>query len=341
MGMDAISCFMAGILFLSPGIAKTGLIHLSLAYSIGKSYGRVCIELLIYFEGQLEAKGEQVKKILIIAIIAAAFSIAGGLPSAAQIKVPIKVKGADSMWGRVRSLALLYMKDHPQVDITISANSLVDEGMKALIAGEADVAMASRKITAQESEAARVKGLQLDEHVVGYGGIVIITDRQNPVNALSIDQVRKIFTGEIVNWKDIDGKDQAITVFKAGGKHPGTLLFVENDILGGVPITKSAITLPDFPAIMKKVAETAGSIAYARMRDQFPGPAARTKPLKIRKDEHSLPVSASRATIADGTYLLRRPYYLYTAATAGKDVRSFVDFVVSQGWAEPKLTHQW
>jgi len=339
--MDAISCFMAGILFLSPGIAKTGLIHLSLAYSIGKSYGRVCIELLIYFEGQLEAKGEQVKKILIIAIIAAAFSIAGGLPSAAQIKVPIKVKGADSMWGRVRSLALLYMKDHPQVDITISANSLVDEGMKALIAGEADVAMASRKITAQESEAARVKGLQLDEHVVGYGGIVIITDRQNPVNALSIDQVRKIFTGEIVNWKDIDGKDQAITVFKAGGKHPGTLLFVENDILGGVPITKSAITLPDFPAIMKKVAETAGSIAYARMRDQFPGPAARTKPLKIRKDEHSLPVSASRATIADGTYLLRRPYYLYTAATAGKDVRSFVDFVVSQGWAEPKLTHQW
>jgi len=339
--MDAISCFMAGILFLSPGIAKTGLIHLSLAYSIGKSYGRVCIELLIYFEGQLEAKGEQVKKILIIAIISAAFSIAGGLPSAAQIKVPIKVKGADSMWGRVRSLALLYMKDHPQVDITISANSLVDEGMKALIAGEADVAMASRKITAQESEAARVKGLQLDEHVVGYGGIVIITDRQNPVNALSIDQVRKIFTGEIVNWKDIDGKDQAITVFKAGGKHPGTLLFVENDILGGVPITKSAITLPDFPAIMKKVAETAGSIAYARMRDQFPGPAARTKPLKIRKDEHSLPVSASRATIADGTYLLRRPYYLYTAATAGKDVRSFVDFVVSQGWAEPKLTHQW
>ena len=281
------------------------------------------------------------KKILIIAVIVAAFSIAGGLPSAAQTKVPIKVKGADSMWGRVRSLALLYMKDHPQVDIAVSANSLVDEGMQSLIAGEADVAMASRKITAQESEAAKVKGLQIEEHVIGYGGIVIITDLQSQVDDLSIEQVRKIFTGEIVNWKDINGKDQAVTVFKSGEKHPGTLLFVENDILGGVPITKSAITLPDFPGIIKKVAETAGSIAYARMRDQFPGPAARTKPLKIRKDEHSLPVSASRATIADGTYLLRRPYYLYTAATAGKDVRSFVDFVVSQGWAEPKLTHQW
>ena len=281
------------------------------------------------------------KKILIVAIIVAAFSIAGGLPSAAQTKVIIEVTGADSMWGRVRSLALLYMKDHPQVDIAVFGNSLVDEGMKALIAGEADVAMASRKITAQESEAAKVKGLQLDEHVVGYGGIVIITDQQNPVNELSIDQVRKIFTGEIVNWKDINGKDQAITVFKSGEKNPGTLLFVENDILGGVPIAKSAVTLPDFPAIIKKVAETTGSIACVRMRDPFPGPEARTKSLKIRKDEHSLPVSASRATISDGTYPLRRPYYLYTAATAGNEVRSFVEFLVRKGWVEPNLTHQW
>jgi phosphate transport system substrate-binding protein len=296
---------------------------------------------LIYFEGQLEAKGEQVKKILIIAMIVAAFSIAGGLPSAAQTKVPIKVKGADSMWGRVRSLALLYMKDHPQVDIAVSASSLVDEGMKALIAGEADVAMASRKITAQESEEAKVKGLELDEHLVGYGGIVIITDKQNPVNELSIDQVRKIFTGEIVNWKDINGKNQAITVFKSGEKHPGTLLFVEKDLLGGVSIAKSAITLPDFPVIVKKVGETAGSIGYARMRDPFPGPESRIKLLKISKDGQSPPVSASRATIGNGTYPLRRPYYLYTAATAGKDVRGFVDFVVSKGWGEPNLTHQW
>ncbi len=274
------------------------------------------------------------KKILVIAIIAAAFSIAGGLPSAAQTKVPIKVTGAESMRSRVHHLAHLFMKDNPQVKITVSRRLLADEGMKALIAGEADVAMASRKITAQESAAAKAKGLQLDEYLLGYGGIVIITDPQNPVNELSIDQVRKTFTGEIVNWKDVSGQDLAITVFKSGEKNPGTLLFVENDILGGVSITKSAITLPDFPGIIKKVAETAGSIAYVRMRDTFPGPAARTKSLKIRKDEHSLPVSASRATIGNGTYPLKRPYYLYTAANAGKDVRSFVDFLVSQGWRE-------
>ncbi len=281
------------------------------------------------------------KKILITTIMVATFLITGVPPSVAQTKVPIKVKGADSMWGRVRSLALLYMKDHPQVNITVSPHLLVDEGMRALIAGETDVAMASRKMTAQESEAAKAKGLQLDEHVVGYGGIVIIADKQNPVDELSIDQVRKIFTGQIVNWKDIGVKDQVITVFKSGEKHPGTLLFVENDILGGVPITKSAIALPDFPVIIKKVAQTAGSISYVRMRDPFPGPASRIKLLKIKKDEHSPPVSASREMIEDGTYPLRRPYYLYNAATAGKDVRGFVDFVVSKGWGKPSLSHMW
>jgi len=289
-----------------------------------------------------------VRKILIIAFVMTAFSFAGGLFSTAQTRVPIKVTGADSMWGRIRSLALVYMKNHPDVDIAVSGNSLVDEGMKELIAGQTDVAMASRKITPRESEAAKVKGLQLQEHFMGYGLIVIITDTQNPVGELSVDQVGKIFTGEIVNWKDINGQDQAITIFKSGEKHPGTLFFVENDILGGVPITKSAITLPDFPTIIKKVAETAGSIAYVRMRDPsprtrdpFPGPEARIKSLKIKKDALSPPVNPSKATIANETYPLRRPYYLYTSAVAGKQVRSFVDFVVSQGWSEPAQKHLW
>jgi phosphate transport system substrate-binding protein len=282
-----------------------------------------------------------VKKTLIIGLVVAAFSIACSLPSAAQTKVAVKVTGSDSMRGRIHSLAVLYMKDHPQVNISVSANVLVGGGMKTLIAGEADVAMASRRITASEREAAKAKGLQLDEHLIGYGGIVIVTDLHNPVNELSIDQVKQIFTGNIVNWKDINGKAQAITVFKSGEKNPGTLLFVENDILGGSPITRNAITLPDFPTIIKKVGQTPGSIAYVRMRDPYPGPEARTKSLGIRKEENSPPIIASAATISDGTYPLRRPYYLYTAAPAAKEVRAFVDFVAAKGWAQPNLAHEW
>ena len=213
---------------------------------------------------------------------------------------------------------------------------MFDEGIKAVIAGEADVAMASRKITHEESKEAKLKGLQLDEHLIGYGGIVIVTDKRNPLDELAIDNVRKIFTGQMVNWKDVNGKNQAITVFKSGDKHPGTLLFVENDVLGGVPLPGAPLHWLTFRLFLKK--KSCRNTRIDRLRQNagpFPGPASTVKLLMIKKDEHSPPVIPSRATIADGTYPLRRPYYLYNSAAAGQEVRSFVDFVARKGWGSP------
>ena len=282
------------------------------------------------------------KRVLKIVLILTALSFAGGLSSTAYSRAPIAVRGAYSMWGRVHSIAMVYTKEHPQVAVSVYSHSLVDQGMKALLEGKADVAMASRKITPKESEQAKAKGIALEEHLVGYGAVVIITDRQNPVKDLSVEQVKKILTGKIVNWKDIDGKDQAITVFKCSAKlHPGTLYFIENGMLGGAPITPKAEAMPNFPDVVKMVGQTPGAIACVRIRDQFPGLKARTKVLDIRKDEHSPPVGPSRGTISDGTYPFRQPYYFYTTAAADKEVRDFVEFAVSHGWGQPILTYVW
>lgn len=282
------------------------------------------------------------KRVLKIVLVMIALSFAFSLPSTARSVARVRVCGAYSMWGRVRSIAMVYMKDHPQVDVAVCSHSLVGEGIKMLMDGKADVAMASRRITLKESEEAKAKGLKLDEHLIGHGAIVAITDKNNPVSDLSVDQVKEIMTGKIVNWKDVGGKDQAIVVFKCSEKlHPGTAYFIENELLGGVPVTRSAAALPNFPTVVQKVGETPGSIAFVRMRDPFPGSKSRTRSLKIRKDVHSPAVVPSRATIADGTYPLRRPYYLYTASTAGKEVRGFVDFAVNQGWRPPKPAQVW
>ncbi|MDR3567975.1 MAG: substrate-binding domain-containing protein [Syntrophobacteraceae bacterium] len=282
------------------------------------------------------------KRIFRIALIMMALSFAWSLPSNAESKVCITVRGAYSMWGRVRSIAMVYSKDHPQVEVSVYSHSVVGEGIRMLIDGKADVAMASRHITPGESREAKAKGVKLDRHLIGYGAIVIITDKQNPVSALSVEQVKMIMTGKILNWKELGGKDQAITVVKCSEKlHPGTSYFIENSVLGGVPVARGAVTLPDFPGVVQKVGETRGAIAFVRSRDPFPGSNARTSIVKIKKDEHSPSIHPTRATISDGTYPLRRPYFLYTTATAGKDVRGFVDFAVTRGWGQPALTHVW
>ncbi|MGC9196835.1 MAG: PstS family phosphate ABC transporter substrate-binding protein [Syntrophobacteraceae bacterium] len=282
------------------------------------------------------------KRVFKIVLAMIAFAFALSLPAVAAPSVHIRVGGSLSMLGWVRSIARTYMKDHPQVEVSVYRHVPGDDGIKRLIAGELDVAMASRKISAGDSEAAKAKGLKLDEHVVGYGAVVVIVDKQNPVTELSVYQLRKLISGKIANWKEVGGRDQAVAVFNISGKtHPGTSYFLENAILDGAPVVAGAVTLAQFPEIVRKVGETPGAIACVRMRDPFPGEKARTKILKIKKDEHTPSVSPCRATISDGTYAFRRPYYLYTVAAANKEVQGFVDFAATRGWVKPPLTHVW
>lgn len=277
-----------------------------------------------------------------LGVISICILLAGSIE--AQAEETIRICGADSMYGRISGLSKGFMKDHPQCLITVTRDSLVNEGMQELINSKAEIAMASRKVTSQEMEAAKAKGIQLVEHLIGYGGIVIITNPENPVGELTLDQVRKIFTGEFTNWKNLGGKDQPIVVFNVGEKHPGTVFFMEQDILGGAQISKEAKVLPDFPTIMQKVAEAPGSVAFTRIRDPFEsqvGHSVKIKPLKIKKDELSPPINPSRATVKDGSYPLKRPYYLYTTGTASKEVQSLVEFIVNKGWGEQNLTYMW
>src|SRR5208337_15290 len=95
-----------------------------------------------------------------------------------------------------------------------------------------EVAMASRRATIREKEEEAAGGVELVEHLIGYGGIVILTDPSNSVEQLTLEQVQKIFKGEYTNWSQVGGPNRFISVFKSGEKHPGTLLFIEAELLG-------------------------------------------------------------------------------------------------------------
>ncbi len=282
------------------------------------------------------------KKVFKIVLAMIAFSLALSLSATAAPGGRIRVGGSLSMLGWVRKIAANYMKDHPRVEVSVYRHVPGDDGVKRLIAGDLDIAMASREISAGEKELAKAKGLKLDEHVIGYGAVVVIVDKQNPVSELSVEQLRKLMTGKIVNWKEVGGRDQAVRVFNIDEKsHSGTSYFIQNGVLGGKPVVAGAVTLPQFPEIVKKVGETSGAMACVRMRDPFPGVKTTTKILKIKKDEGSPSVSPSRETISDGTYPFRRPYYLYTVVPANKEVQGFVGFVETRGWVQPPSPSVW
>ena len=77
---------------------------------------------------------------------------------------------------------------------------------------------------------------------------------------LTTDDLKKIYTGEITNWKDLGGDDQAIVVVgrEAGSGTRGAF----EEILGIEDACKYAQELNETGAVMAKVSETAGAIGY-------------------------------------------------------------------------------
>ena len=82
-----------------------------------------------------------------------------------------------------------------------------------LIEGSTDVIIASRDISRNEKVSAEEKGVTLETAPLAIDALVFIVNPKNPVKNLTAEQVRKIYTGEITNWKEVGGVDHAITPY--------------------------------------------------------------------------------------------------------------------------------
>ncbi|HTY24306.1 MAG TPA: PstS family phosphate ABC transporter substrate-binding protein [Desulfomonilaceae bacterium] len=275
----------------------------------------------------------------VVAIAIAAVTVPNALAQSDESAV--RVSGADSMFGRIQILTRVFTKNNPAIKVNMIEGQLVDVGIAELIECKADIAMASRSINDKENKLAVQKGVELVERLIGYGGIVIITHPENPLDELSVEQVRKIFKGEYTRWDQLGGRGEMITVVRTDDTHhPGTLVFLEDDFLGGSRFTSDAVALTQFPGVLAKVAKTPGAIGYVRIRDAFeskPKQREAIKILKIKRLPCLVGVTPSRETVSDGAYPIKRPYYLYYKSNASADIKSYADFVVNRGWGSQDL----
>lgn len=125
-------------------------------------------------------------------------------------------------------------------------------GIEAVLAGTADIGDSSRALSDEE------KAEGLEENIVAIDGIAVITHPSNKVDNVTTDQLKKIYTGEITNWSQLGGDDQAIVVMgrEAGSGTRGAF----EEILGIEDACKYAQELNETGAVVAKVGETQGAI---------------------------------------------------------------------------------
>jgi phosphate transport system substrate-binding protein len=194
-------------------------------------------------------------------------------------------------------------------------------GLGALLAGECDIAAASRPISEDEQRQAKSRGLEFNEYIIGSYGVAVIVHKDNPVANLTHEQVRDIFAGAITNWKDVGGPDAPIHAL-IRDPVSGTYLGFQELAMDRRPYVESAKQFKSYPEIVEAARADRSAIGYAGM---IFSAREGVKPVKING------VLPSIITVNEGDYPYSRTLRLFTnKATESDAARVFVRFVLSR-----------
>lgn len=226
----------------------------------------------------------------------------------------ISLAGSTSMEKLCEALMEGFMEAYPNVTVTTEYTGS-GAGLESLAAGSVDIGNASRHIKDSEAESGAV------ENVVALDGIAVITDLENDVTDLSTEDLAKVYTGEIKNWSELGGKDEAIVVI---GRESGS---GTRDAFEELVEVKDACAyaqeLDSTGAVLAKVAATPGAIGYVSLDvvdDTVTAVALNG-------------VEASEENILAGTYALQRPFVMATMGTIDEQnelVSTWFDYINSE-----------
>lgn len=238
----------------------------------------------------------------------------GGESNNSEISGKVSLDGSTSMQKFVTALEEAIKEDYPNLTLE-SQFTGSGTGIQSVIAGTADIGNSSRALKDEE------KSEGLVENIVAIDGIATITHSSNTVTNLTKEQLSKIYTGEITNWKDVGGTDQNIVVIGREASSGTRSAFEE--ILDIADECKYAQTINSTGAVVAAVESTAGAIGYVSLEN------VTDKVIALQLDG----VAVSEETISNGTYSLQRPFVMATKGEVSKqsqEVQAVFSFINSE-----------
>ncbi len=143
----------------------------------------------------------------------------------------VQIKGSDTLINMVQKLAEVYMGKNPGKMFAVTGGGS-GTGIAALINKQCDIADASRLMKPGEIQQAIQNGVDPKRVVVAIDALCIVVNAQNTVKKLTVDEIGKIYRGEVKNWKEVGGSDGPITLY---GRQPnsGTYDFMKEFVMKG------------------------------------------------------------------------------------------------------------
>jgi len=232
----------------------------------------------------------------------------------------LRVTGSNTFGEKLGPLLVSgFERKHPGIAVDLKRPGS-GGGLSALIAGQADVAPASRPANAVEIRTAKKAGVRLLPQNIGSYGVTVIVNAANPVKNLKPAQVRALFNGKTTNWSKVRGPEQQVNVYILDNQ-TGARAGFQDLAMSGDEYAGSAKALPDYAAIEAAVAKDPKGIGYT---DMGPLPAG-VRPLLINGE------APNNVAIYEQVYPYANSLYLYTLERkASPDAKTFIRYVLSK-----------
>lgn len=245
----------------------------------------------------------------------------GDQPRSSRSK-PLTIKGSDTMVILGQRLAEEYMKKDPSAVVQVNGGGS-GTGIAALINGTADLAQSSRTMKDEEKQkVAQSRGAAVVEYPVALDALGLFVHQDNPVQHLTVAQIKDIFQGRVTNWSQVGGANAPIVMYGRESSS-GTYDYFREHVLAKGDFAPAVQTLQGTAAIINAVGADKNGIGYGGIAY-----AKNVRPLAVQAAGGAA-VAPSEATVADGSYPLSRKLFFYYPANAPERVTKFAQWAVT------------
>lgn len=225
----------------------------------------------------------------------------------------VSISGSTSVGPLAEKLAAKYTeKDNTNIEINQIGSSA---GITNAISGVSEIGMSSRDLKEEEVASG------LNEVIIAYDGIVVVTHPSNKVKDLTMEQVKQIFTGEITNWSELGGDDLEIVVVSREDGSGSRDAFQEIVEYSSGELIRNSIIASGNGNIKTTVANNKHAVGFISFE-------------YIDENISTIDINGVEATaenVLQKKYSLSRPFlFVYKEGQLTEAGQQFIDFILSE-----------
>lgn len=259
----------------------------------------------------------------------------------------IKIDGSSTVYPITEAVAEEFqLQNQGRARVTVGVSG-TGGGFKKFCRGELDVINASRPIQKIEMNACNQSQIKYFEVPVAYDALTVIVHPSNPVNSITVEQLKKMWSPEaqatIKTWNQIDPSwSKGELKLYGAGADSGTFDYFTEAIVGKAKASRGDFTASeDDNVLVQGISSDVQAIGYFGLA-YYDENRQKLKALAIQSSSSTTPVLPSPETVISGAYTpLARPLFIYVSdrGWARPEVKSFVLFYLAQVSVLAKEVH--